>query len=367
MTTTFKKYKKDLLFLLVLSFIVLPSLVAVIAYAAAGSFSPSSVNFGNVAINGSADRQIVFTNTSPSPISGSVTAGPGFTCIGGGCSYNLGVGDRISPTFRFTPTSAITYNNNASFTSAAGTNSVACSATRTSAPSTCTLGPEFQAADFDGFVDVRNNQACNGFNYVKVANGGTGLYANYEKARVQFNGNPASRCVIFAQICAGTAPPPSCSDGIQNQDETGIDCGGVCGACAGPSSCTFLRPYSWSQRTGGVTTSCLEYFKSPVGPADTITLSHNQLFNGIATFCPAGGDCSGEYQVRCDDGNITPVYGECRPFNTVEPPPPPTCSDGIQNQDETGIDCGGVCGSCAPPTPPPPPPPPLPPPGGVIP
>lgn len=23
-----------------------------------------------------------------------------------------------------------------------------------------------------------------------------------------------------------------------------------------------------------------------------------------------------------------------------------TCSDGIKNQDETGIDCGGVCGAC---------------------
>jgi hypothetical protein len=23
-----------------------------------------------------------------------------------------------------------------------------------------------------------------------------------------------------------------------------------------------------------------------------------------------------------------------------------TCSDGIKNQDETGIDCGGVCGVC---------------------
>ncbi len=23
-----------------------------------------------------------------------------------------------------------------------------------------------------------------------------------------------------------------------------------------------------------------------------------------------------------------------------------TCSDGIQNQDETGVDCGGVCGAC---------------------
>ncbi|MDD3498663.1 MAG: hypothetical protein PHH24_04165 [Candidatus Moranbacteria bacterium] len=28
------------------------------------------------------------------------------------------------------------------------------------------------------------------------------------------------------------------------------------------------------------------------------------------------------------------------------PPPAETCSDGIQNQDETGIDCGGVCPEC---------------------
>jgi len=54
------------------------------------------------------------------------------------------------------------------------------------------------------------------------------------------------------------APSPTCSDGIQNQGESGIDCGGPCSAC----------------------------------------------------------------------------------------PPPPTCSDGIQNQNETGIDCGGTCPAC---------------------
>lgn len=33
-------------------------------------------------------------------------------------------------------------------------------------------------------------------------------------------------------------PCPSCSDGIQNRDETGIDCGGTyCSACPGPSTC----------------------------------------------------------------------------------------------------------------------------------
>ena len=55
---------------------------------------------------------------------------------------------------------------------------------------------------------------------------------------------------------------PNCFDGIQNQDETGIDCGGVC-------------------------------------------------------------------EIN---------------FGFVCPPPPETCFDGIMNQDETGIDYGGVCG-----------------------
>ncbi|WP_296317368.1 T9SS type A sorting domain-containing protein [Winogradskyella sp. UBA3174] len=36
--------------------------------------------------------------------------------------------------------------------------------------------------------------------------------------------------------------------------------------------------------------------------------------------------------------NITAVAGQALPIET--------CSDGIQNQDETGIDCGGVCAPC---------------------
>ena len=41
--------------------------------------------------------------------------------------------------------------------------------------------------------------------------------------------------------CKGLPPPPTCSDGIKNQDETGIDCGGVCSAqgkkCTKNESC----------------------------------------------------------------------------------------------------------------------------------
>lgn len=36
--------------------------------------------------------------------------------------------------------------------------------------------------------------------------------------------------------CSGTPPVPTCSDGIQNQGETGVDCGGPCAPCSGGGS-----------------------------------------------------------------------------------------------------------------------------------
>lgn len=74
----------------------------------------------------------------------------------------------------------------------------------------------------------------------------------------------------------------TCSDGTQNQNETGIDCGGPCTACP----------------------SC-----------------NDGIQNQSETSIDCGGPCS-----------------VC-----------PTCSDGIQNQNETGVDCGGPCSACPPP------------------
>eukprot|EP00121_Abeoforma_whisleri_P001448 Awhi_evm1s1288 len=38
-------------------------------------------------------------------------------------------------------------------------------------------------------------------------------------------------------VCPACAPIESCSDSIQNQDETGVDCGGVCAPCPTPATC----------------------------------------------------------------------------------------------------------------------------------
>jgi hypothetical protein len=78
--------------------------------------------------------------------------------------------------------------------------------------------------------------------------------------------------------CSSGVPVcPTCTDGIQNQGETGVDCGGPCPACTG---------------------SCFDGIQ-----------------NGLETGVDCGGTC----------------------------PLCPTCFDGIQNQGETGVDCGGPC------------------------
>lgn len=71
----------------------------------------------------------------------------------------------------------------------------------------------------------------------------------------------------------------TCSDGIMNGDETGVDCGGSCSVCP---TCT-----------------------------DTVS-------NGDETGVDCGGSCA-----AC-----------------------PTCADGAQNGDEAGADCGGSCPAC---------------------
>jgi alpha-tubulin suppressor-like RCC1 family protein len=90
-------------------------------------------------------------------------------------------------------------------------------------------------------------------------------------------------------VPTGFGPPESstvqdpCADGLQNGAETDVDCGGTCAGCA-------------------------------VGEA-----------------CGSDSDCG--------SGKCDVVLSECIPAAT--------CEDGIQNQTETGVDCGGSCDACS--------------------
>ncbi|MDG1477142.1 MAG: T9SS type A sorting domain-containing protein [Vicingaceae bacterium] len=169
-------------------------------------------------------------------------------------------------------------------------------------------------------------------------------------------------------------PVPTCSDGIQNQGETGTDCGGPCPACSLNHN---TGDGNWSTCSGNL-------FDSGGNGGD---YSNSELIT--ETYCSDAGDCisfnfsSFATESCCDDLTIydgpttgSPVIGVYQGTNspgTVQSSsgcltfvwdsdgsvteagwqasascsPCPTCTDGILNGQEVGIDCGGpTCPAC---------------------
>ncbi|MFN3403808.1 MAG: T9SS type A sorting domain-containing protein [Cytophagaceae bacterium] len=108
--------------------------------------------------------------------------------------------------------------------------------------------------------------------------------------------------------CGGVCPPctPTCSDKIKNQNEIGVDCGGVCAPCPETCSDGIKNQNETAIDCGGVCPACPDPCK-----------------NGIRNGNETGIDCG----------------GDCRPCSDF-------CSDNILNGDELDIDCGGSCKPC---------------------
>lgn len=137
--------------------------------------------------------------------------------------------------------------------------------------------------------------------------------------------------------CGGPCPnacPPSCSDGILNQDEEKTDCGGtICSACP---TCSDGIQNQGERHTdcGGPCQAC---------PPDCTDGIKNQDETGVdcgGTICGPCPTCDDKIQNQGEGG--VDCGGPC-PLAC-----PPTCTDRIQNQGETGVDCGGPCPVCPP-------------------
>ena len=137
--------------------------------------------------------------------------------------------------------------------------------------------------------------------------------------------------------CGGPNCPacPTCNDGIKNGTETGVDCGGSCSPCSAPPSCT--DGIKNGQETG---VDC----GGPICQA--CPTCNDGIKNGTETGIDCGGSCSP--CPTCNDGikngNETGIDcgGSCSPCSV-----PASCTDGIKNGQETGVDCGGpTCQAC---------------------
>ncbi len=196
---------------------------------------------------------------------------------------------------------------------------------------------------------------------------------------------------------SATTPDDSCldcSDGIQNGDETGIDCGGTkCNPCWECDQTTYDSGgpnNGYSNNEDMVWTICpdpteqlsvtFNYFDVEV--ANSVGSSTNGtgcwdmffLYDGNSTSAPLIGNfcgensSSGQTAAIASNNLVAPAtfsatgLGNCltlRFFSDVfvtnggwdldiECIAAESCEDGIQNQGEEGIDCGGPCDPCGP-------------------
>ncbi len=173
--------------------------------------------------------------------------------------------------------------------------------------------------------------------------------------------------LLNSTACGSTPPAATCSDGIQNQGETGVDCGGPCSACSTACSGTtvtvsitldnYPEETSWNitDASGIILYSGGTY----ANEADGSTLTGDFcLEDGCYDFTinDSYGDgicCSyGNGSFSVSDANNTLVSGSTFTSSSttnfcVGGGATATCTDGIQNQGETGTDCGGPCTACA--------------------
>ncbi|MBN1503414.1 hypothetical protein JW930_07785 [Candidatus Woesearchaeota archaeon] len=172
------------------------------------------------------------------------------------------------------------------------------------------------------------------------------------KIRECFDANDCSaenKTLIESEPCDFNA---SCYDGIRNQNETGVDCGGPCEPC--PSCEDNLQ----NQGEEGIDCG---------GPCEPCPTCNDNIQNQNETDI----DCGGNGCPACEAGFHCKLHTDCLSYNCINSTcmeatcddyrknqgeenidcggpcePCPTCTDEIQNQDEEGIDCGGPCKAC---------------------
>jgi len=83
------------------------------------SVTPSSIDFGGVAVNGFVDKTITVKNTGGGILAGTATTNAPYSIISGG-SYNLSGGQSQTVTVRFSPTAAGTFLGNVNFSGGNG-------------------------------------------------------------------------------------------------------------------------------------------------------------------------------------------------------------------------------------------------------
>ncbi|MBL0025187.1 MAG: T9SS type A sorting domain-containing protein [Saprospiraceae bacterium] len=215
------------------------------------------------------------------------------------------------------------------------------------------------------------SEICNTSSTTWIATGGLSYIWNNGTSTSSINLNNAgtytvtvtnaSGCTSTFQKVLNISASPSCAtcnDGIQNGNETGVDCGGSCDPCGGCTNITveistdqYPTETSWNiKNSAGVVMATSSKYSLPFTlnthtyclPVDCYTFTINDVYaDGILS--PGYFNVSDGTRVLVSNSAFTTskAFIFCL-GNAI----PSTCSDGIKNGDETGIDCGGSCDPC---------------------
>lgn len=139
-------------------------------------------------------------------------------------------------------------------------------------------------------------------------------------------------CAAGSACVAGACVSnPSCTDGIKNGNETGVDCGGgICPPCASGQPCVVGTDCASRVCSGGV---C------------AVAACNDAVKNGTETDV----DCGGGTCSACGAGKHCAVGNDCTSkVCTAGVCAAATCTDLVKNGAETDVDCGGgTCGKCS--------------------
>ncbi len=120
----------------------------------------------------------------------------------------------------------------------------------------------------------------------------------------------------------------SCSDGIRNGDELGVDCGPSCNAC----------PVCGDGMLNGDETGV-----DCGGSCEPCPRCDDELRNGAESDVDCGGTCA----KRCETDQRCRERADCASLVCDSVCQPSNCQDEVRNGRETDVDCGGDCGGCS--------------------
>jgi hypothetical protein len=165
---------------------------------------------------------------------------------------------------------------------------------------------------------------------------------------------------------------PGCANGVKDGDEVGVDCGGACQKCAGDGCIVDGDCKSGKCEAG----KCAAPAGKPCGvgvasgpcnenqPCETNDDCKTKKCEGAKCVVGAPGptngvkdngetdvDCGGPNAPACPAGKACLTNDDCAEKYCPEDKKvcvTPTCTDGVQNGDESDVDCGGTkCPKCA--------------------